>query len=255
MNNAHCQSPPPEPIESAGMLAQLRLYQLYSPALPVGGFTYSQGIEWAVEAGWVVDKESFRQWLLSLLDNSLATLDLPVLLRLQQACSLTCNDAKTHTCTLDCQRACQPDFEYWVQLLIASRETKELRLEERQRGAALARLLPALGVNIPADLIRAVSSCQLAGLALAANHWQITPQQNCLGYAWSWLENNITAGIKLVPLGQTDGQQLLLDIAGRIPSAVALAADVKDANVGSATPGLAIASSQHEQQYTRLFRS
>jgi urease accessory protein len=229
------------------MLAQLRLYQLYSPALPVGGFTYSQGLEWAVEAGWVVDKKGFRQWLLSLLDNTLATLDLPVLLRLQQACCRS----DTDSCAADNNK----DFQYWTQLLIASRETKELRLEERQRGAALARLLPALGVIIPADLASAVSSCQLAGLALAANQWQITPQQNCLGYAWSWLENNITAGIKLVPLGQTDGQQLLLDIAARIPGAIAIAADTQDVRVGSATPALAIASSQHEQQYTRLFRS
>ena len=225
------------------MLAQLRLYQLYSPALPVGGFTYSQGIEWAVEAGWVVNKEDFRQWLLSLLENNLTRLDLPVLLRLQQACA----DADAISA--------KADFQYWSQLLVASRETKELRLEERQRGAALARLLPALGVEIPADLAKAVRSSQLAGLALAASQWQITPQQNCLGYAWSWLENNITAGIKLIPLGQTDGQQLMLDIASRIPSAVDLAADIKNARIGSATPALAIASSQHEQQYTRLFRS
>jgi urease accessory protein len=233
------------------MLAQLRLYQLYSPALPVGGFTYSQGIEWAVEAGWVVTKEDFRQWLLSLLENNLTKLDLPVLLRLQQACADACTGTETDADTI---RA-KADFQYWSQLLVASRETKELRLEERQRGAALARLLPALGVEIPADLAKAVRSSQLAGLALAASQWQITPQQNCLGYAWSWLENSIIAGIKLVPLGQTDGQQLMLDIAGRIPSAVDLAADIKNARIGSATPALAIASSQHEQQYTRLFRS
>jgi urease accessory protein len=233
------------------MIAQLRLYQLYSPALPVGGFTYSQGIEWAVEAGWIVNKEGFRQWLLSLLDNSLTTLDLPVLLRLQQACT----DAETDAETGARHMSGKENFQYWTQLLLASRETKELRFEERQRGAALARLLPALGVEVPADLAKAVSTCQLAGLALAANQWQITPQQNCLGYAWSWLENHVTAGIKLVPLGQTDGQQLLLDIAGRIPNAVALAVNINDASVGSATAALAIASSQHEQQYTRLFRS
>ncbi|MFT4632422.1 MAG: urease accessory protein [Candidatus Pseudothioglobus sp.] len=235
------------------MLAQLRLYQLYSPALPVGGFTYSQGIEWAVEAGWVVNKEDFRQWLLSLLENNLTRLDLPVLLRLQQACADASTGAETDA-DADAISA-KADFQYWSQLLVASRETKELRLEERQRGAALARLLPALGVEIPADLTKAVRSSQLAGLALAASQWQITPQQNCLGYAWSWLENNITAGIKLIPLGQTDGQQLMLDIASRIPGAVDLAADIKNARIGSATPALAIASSQHEQQYTRLFRS
>jgi urease accessory protein len=240
-------------------LAQLRLYQLYSPALPVGGFTYSQGLEWAVEASWVSNKEEFRQWLLSLLDHSLATLDLPVLVRLQQA--FTRPARETDESALEkpnAENATKIDIkavEHWTELLLASRETAELRREERQRGAALARLLPALGVALPAELIKVISSCQLAGLALAASQWDIAPQDNCLGYAWGWLENNMTAGIKLVPLGQTDGQQLLLDIADHIPAIVTRAMNVADNEVGSSTPALSIASSQHEQQYTRLFRS
>ncbi|NQX90511.1 MAG: urease accessory protein UreF [Halioglobus sp.] len=219
--------------------ADLRLCQLISPALPVGGFTYSQGLEWAVHAHWVCDRSSFEHWLQGLLSHSLATLELPILLRLLQALD---SDDKAAVI-------------YWVKHLVASRETLELRKEERQRGAALAKLLPALGVVIPDPLATAIASTQLAGFALAAHHWAIAPAQLCGGYSWSWLENNVTAGVKLIPLGQTEGQQLLLHVADQIPAAVEAASHLADDAIGSSTSALAIASSRHENQYTRLFRS
>jgi urease accessory protein len=221
------------------MLADLRLYQLISPSLPVGGFTYSQGLEWAVEAGWVRDKAQMEQWLASILRNSITSLELPVLLRLQQ--SLQAND--------------EVSFSRWCQYLLASRETSELRKEERQRGSALLRLIPELGIELPPGLAQCLKQTQLAGFALAAQQWQIVPEQACQGYAWSWLENLVTAAIKLVPLGQTQGQQVMLNLAAEIPAAVATAATMKDSAVGSTTPALAIASARHEIQYTRLFRS
>lgn len=221
------------------MLPDLRLYQLISPSLPVGGFTYSQGLEWAVEAQWVNDKQSLELWLADALRYSVATLELPVLLRLQQAFAAR-----------DVLRV-----NRWSRLLLAHRETSELRKEERQRGAALARLLPDLGVHIPDGCHNALATTQLAGIALAAATWDIDPDKSCCGYAWSWLENMAVAGIKLIPLGQTHGQQILLQLAATIPGYVATAQALADAQIGSSTPALAIASSRHETQYTRLFRS
>jgi len=221
------------------VLTDLRLYQLISPALPVGAFTYSQGLEWAVEAGWVRDRQALEAWLAGLLADSVATLDLPVLLRLQNAFSR--NDGA--------------GVEQWACYLLACRETLELRSEERQRGAALAKLLAGLGVEAPPGLERATASTPLAGLALAGSHWAIPVEKTCAGYAWSLLESTVTAGIKLIPLGQTHGQQILLRLAQRIPDAARTAFALQDEAIGSSTPAQAIASSRHETQYTRLFRS
>jgi urease accessory protein len=221
------------------VLNDLRLYQLISPALPIGGFTYSQGLEWAVEARWIHDRQTLEDWLASLLAFSIATLDLPVLLRLQLAFS----------------NADHEGVEHWSHYLVACRETLELRTEERQRGAALAKLLPSLEVDIPAGLEKAVARSQVAGMALAASHWGIPAEKTCVGYAWSVLESAVTAGVKLIPLGQTHGQQVVQKLAESIPAAMAKAVTMRDDDIGSSTPAQAIASSRHETQYTRLFRS
>jgi urease accessory protein len=223
---------------STVMLADLRLYQLISPSLPIGAFTYSQGLEWAIEAKWVKDEATLEAWLTSVMEHSLATLELPILMRVMSSIAEQ-NDTGL----------------YWVERLLASRETKELRKEEKQRGAALAALLPKLDVTIPESWQAAVSSTQVAGFALAADQFEIDPHSAASGYAWSWLENAIMAGVKLVPLGQTSGQQLLLRLSARIPALVEHAAALDDHHVCSSTPALAIASSRHETQYTRLFRS
>jgi len=227
------------PAAPASMLQELRLYQLISPALPIGAFTYSQGLEWAIERGWVRDRNSLEAWLDSVLTHSVATLELPVLLRLYAA--------------FEQQNVVQ--FQRWSQLLLANRETSELRAEERQRGQALLRLLPDLGLSVAEEWRPAVAASQLGGMALAAQQWGISPQALCLGYAWSWLENAVMAGVKLVPLGQTAGQQLLLSLSQRLPTLIEQAQTLDNEAIGSSTPALAIASSRHETQYTRLFRS
>mgnify|MGYP000571989757 FL=1 len=221
------------------MLADLRLYQLISPSLPIGAFTYSQGLEWAIEAGWVKNEQALEQWLESVLAHSVSTLELPVMIRLCRA--FEGQDVEA--------------VHYWTQFLIASRETSELRKEERQRGQALATLLPNLNVAIDDSVIEAVRSTQIAGFALAAQQFDISIQSACAGYLWSWLENAVMAGVKLVPLGQTSGQKLLMRLSERVPTAVERALAIVDDEVGSSTPALAIASSRHETQYTRLFRS
>jgi len=224
-------------------LPGLRLLQLISPTLPTGAFTYSQGLEWAVECGWVRDKQDTRQWLQSVLHDSLQYLELPVLVRLFEAVN----------------RKDATQFSDWCHWLYASRETAELRDEEKQRARALLTLLG----NLPdsehwpelENWRQDALTCQLAGYALAACRWQITLTDLLQGYAWSWLENAMAAAIKLVPLGQTEGQCLLYELSREIGGMIEHAATLDDNMIGASTPALAIASSLHETQYCRLYRS
>ena len=221
------------------MLPNLRLFQLISPSLPVGAFTYSQGLEWAIEAGWVTNAKELHDWLLGVLQQSVTSLELPVLIRLYYAFEKEDWDQVT----------------YWSTYLYASRETSELRAEERQRGKALSVLLPSLNIEIPESSESSLHLTQLAGMALAASRWQIPLDQLCSGYLWSWIENSVMAGVKLVPLGQTQGQQLLMTLSEALPELQQQAMQIHDEDVAGCTPALAIASSRHETQYTRLFRS
>jgi urease accessory protein len=231
----------------------LRLLQLVSPSLPVGAFAYSQGLEWAVETGWVSDEATLDGWLSDQLVNALARVDLPLLARMMVA-------------VRDGDPAA---LSAWIDELIAMRETAELRAEESGRGRALAELLDSLGLLVDGSM-RAKSTAvthptnewrsllvrsQLAGFAFASAGWNIRPSEALIGYAWSWAENMTLAGVKLIPLGQTAGQRVLLRVADQIPGAVARSRSLLDAEIGAASPALAIASSLHETQYTRLFRS
>lgn len=224
-------------------LAKLRLFHLISPSLPIGSFTYSQGMEWAIEEGWITDVTTLTDWLVSVLEESLQWLELPVLIRLYRACEISDSD----------------NFLYWSQYLLASRESKELRQEEINRARAL---LAVLGKLPEAEhwsaLMRwrkALLNTQAAGFSLAAHHWGVTQQDMLAGYLWSWLENSVTVAIKLVPLGQSDGQAILYRLTELLPDFIENALLVKDDEIGASTPALAIASSLHETQYTRLFRS
>ncbi len=224
-------------------LSQLRLLQLVSPNLPTGAFTYSQGMEWAVECGWLNNKKDTHNWLLSVLNDSLQYLELPLLIRLYEA-----------------SKDSSPElFLHWSQWLFASRETFELRNEEKQRARALYSLLTKLpdSNHWPklASYRSALLSSQIAGYALAASHWEITLKDLLMGYTWSWLENAVVVAIKLVPLGQSEGQYLLYELSADIELAVQHAMAITDDEIGASTPALAIASSLHETQYTRLFRS
>jgi len=220
-------------------LPLLRLLQLVSPALPIGAFAYSQGLEWAIEGGWVKDEADLESWLADLIQSSLIHVDLPVLARLYHACAR--GDAQA--------------LARWGTWLLACRETAELRAEERQRGRALAGLLADLGVPGAKRWRSLLESCQAASFALAAQADGISLRDALLGYAWSWLEGQVLAGVKLVPLGQTAGQRVQRHLAPRLPSAVETALTLVDDELGASSPALAIASSRHETQYTRLFRS
>lgn len=219
--------------------ASLGLFQLISPSLPTGAFTYSQGLEWAVECGWVHDSRTLVQWLGSLLHSNGAELEIPVLRELYTAAA-----------GRDLAGFCS-----WCTYLTACRETKELRDEEINRGKAMAKLLKDLNIETDLKWLASVKGCQAAGFALAAVHWQIPLPEAALGYLWSWLENMVMTAIKCVPLGQTDGQRSLLELHRSCQGAVELGLALNREDIGGSCPAFAIASSLHETQYTRLFRS
>ena len=220
-------------------LPLLRLMQLVSPSLPIGGFTYSQGMEWAVEDGILNDEQAVLRWMLSLMEDNLLYVDLPVIHRLYNAFSAA--DAE--------------QVNKWSDYLHACRESRELREEEINRARALTRLLTDLEIPTVKQYNQALQTCHLAGFALASWHWQISIKQVLLGYSWSWIENQVAAAIKLVPLGQTAGQKLQLMLTEAVPDLVEQALTLSDDDLGGSAPMLAIASSRHETQYTRLFRS
>ncbi|ANY87419.1 MULTISPECIES: urease accessory protein UreF [Pseudomonas] len=220
-------------------LALLRLLQLASPGLPVGGFTYSQGLEWAVEAGWVRDIATFAAWQREQVHDTLGYLDWPVLARLYHACQVDDADA----------------FAHWSRFVLANRETAELRLEEQQRGSALARLLDGWQLGQAPAWRASLELSQLSGMAWLGVHWSIPLRQLALGHGFAWLESAVMAGVKLVPFGQQAAQTLLRDMGEALPAVLERALALEDDQLGGSLPLLAIASSRHETQYTRLFRS
>lgn len=220
-------------------LALLRLLQLVSPGLPIGMYSYSQGFEGAVEEGLIKNDADAEEWLSGLLNNSLQRIDLPILARLHAA---------WYSRNID-------DVHYWSRALTAYRETEELRFEDMQTGQALARLLTDLNIDEARDWRRRPDATLAALFALAAVQWQIPMRDTLLGYVWSWLENQVLCAVKLVPLGQVAGQRLLSQLANLLPGLVDQALLIADDDIGGSAFGLALASSRHEMQYSRLFRS
>lgn len=219
--------------------ALLRLCQLVSPALPVGTYNFSQGLEYAAHAQWVHDAADAGDWILGIARHSIGTLDVPVLLRLHSAWrqqSLT-------------------QVQYWSAFLVASRETSELRAEERHLGRSLAKVLVEWQLEAARDWIRHEHASYAALFALAAAHWQIDAGDAAQAYVWAWCENQVLAALKLLPMGQFAGQRLLNELLQQIPAIVAQAMELDDADIGIATPLHGMASAWHETQYTRLFRS
>jgi len=219
--------------------ALFRLLQLVSPGLPIGMYSYSQGLERAVNDGWVGNADDAVNWLLGLLKQNLARADAPILARLYDAWQ----DQDINA------------VEYWSQMLMACRESSELRNEDRQTGQALARLLAKLDMAEAQPWQRRQDATLACLFALAAMRWQIARRDAIAGYLWGWLENQTLCAVKLIPLGQVAGQQLLKKLADRLPELVEQAEALDDSEIGGGCFGLALASSRHEVQYSRLFRS
>lgn len=225
--------------------AWLQLMQLASPALPVGGFSYSEGLEAAVESGRVGNEAEARAWLLDQLHLALGRADLPACAAAMQAWT-------------DHDLARVPALNDWV---LQTRETRELRLQAEQMGRSLLEWLrnKTPTAHSPAQL-QALAALQPApswpvAFALAAAQTGAPPREAMLAHAFAWAEHMVDAAIKAVPLGQSAGQRMLEALSAAIPAVVDAALAMPDEQRQAFSPMLAILSAQHEAQYSRLFRS
>ena len=219
----------------------LRLLQLASPALPVGGFSYSEGIEAAVAHQLVHDEASAQTWLVDHLHLGQSRSELPVMAQAIPAWQQ--HDA-----------AQLKHLNNWV---MQTRETFEMRLQTEQMGRSL---LIWLRNQVDAEPLRMKTCEELPptwplALALALSTHGIAVRQGLVAAAFGWAENMVQAAIKAVPLGQLSGQRILAALAAEIPSAVDHAMQMKTENRQAFSPRLAILSARHETQYSRLFRS
>ena len=219
-----------------------RLLQLCSANLPVGGFSFSQGLEYAVEMAWVNDPESTKVWIEFNLTQSIARTDLALLNRLYKA-------IKTSNFS---------DFRKWNQHALACRESNELYLADVAMGRALMRLLKDLQSIDSQDYLELIQEKEISfvsAFALSASLFDLDLIAMQSGYCWAFIDNQVAAAIKLVPLGQTQGQNLLFELTEQVQSAIEQANQLYDDDIGASLPRLAMASAWHETQYTRLFRS
>lgn len=239
-------------MNSIDAAAFLRLLQLVSPALPVGAYSYSEGLETLVQTDRLTNAATLEHWLTQELHHGAIRLETAVLSRIY-------NCASTGDLTT---------LSDWNQWLSAFRETEELRQQSWQMGRSLLRLLQGLGVgeweagtgeqgkSLGEWMQACGEPCNFAtAFGLAAVHWQIDLQSTTLGYLHSWASNLVNAGVRLIPLGQTQGQQLLLNLYSPLTQTATEVLTLKDDELWSCNWGWTIASMNHETLYSRLFRS
>ena len=217
----------------------LRLLQLISPSLPIGMYCYSQGLEMAVDDGLLTNENQTGEWIEGVMERCIARVDLPLFVRFYYAWK---NDDSVN-------------IRHWSHVLIACRETAELRAEDLQTGQALARLLHSLEIEKSGVWVRNAETTLVNMFAFASVTWGIPVREAAIGYLWSWLENQVLCAVKLVPLGQVSGQKLLTQLADKVPVLVDSAFEINDIDIGGSAFSLALVSSRHEMQYSRLFRS
>ncbi len=228
--------------------SRLRLFQLASQALPIGGYGHSHGLEAAIESNIVRDEGSLGRWISDLLEFSVGSFEAPCLLALSEA--WVDRDVGAVLCLND-------DF-------LATREAAELRAATVQLGYSMRLLLAQLPAFAP-GILQVLHSIEEPALpcvwSAAAAAWSIPPGDSLLAYLWSWAENQVLVAVRTLPLGQSAGQRVLQDIGTSVAAAsVAAAAHGADRTGKSLrgsnfAPALAILSSRHETQYSRLFRS
>ncbi|MBD1843115.1 urease accessory protein UreF [Cyanobacteria bacterium FACHB-63] len=215
--------------------ALLRLLQLASPALPVGAYSYSEGLETLVDRGVIQAVDDLEHWIVQELHYGAARLEAAMLLR-------------SHRATI------AQNFDqvlYWNQWFTAARETEELRSQSLQMGGSLLRLFRSLHSE---PLPNFENGCNFAiAFGLVAALWEIDESAALVAYLHSWAANLVSAGVKLIPLGQTAGQKLLLKLGEEISRSTI--AQLEDSELESCGWGIAIASMTHETLYSRLFRS
>jgi urease accessory protein len=210
--------------------------------LPVGAYSYSQGLEWGIECGDVSDLETAKTWIIDVLHTYQANFELPVLYHLYQAWQVGDMQAVNE----------------WDAFYKAGRDTAEGLAETKQMGYSLVRLLNDLK-ELPDDLLLSVKTLSEPAFptiyAAVAQFWQIPAQDMLQGYAWGWLENQASACMKSVPLGQVAGQKILLALGETLPSVVIQVMALPEEEISNFNPLLSIAGCLHETQYSRLFRS
>jgi urease accessory protein len=231
----------PTPLPAASLL---QLIWLASPALPVGGFSYSEGLESAIENAGIASEAAMAGWLLDQLHITQARGDMALI-------------AKAVGAWRRGDMAHVRNLNDWV---LHTRETSELRLQTEQMGRSMADWLRNLhrGDEEALPAIRHLATLPPTypvAFALAASTTQASVRDVLLAYAFGWAENMVQAALKAVPLGQSAGQRILAGLADAIPAAVDRAAALMDSERQAFTPMLAILSAQHEVQYSRLFRS
>lgn len=229
------------PTEASAASSLLQLMWLASPALPVGGFSYSEGLEAAVDAQLVRDEATASAWLVTQLELVLARSELPML-------------AQAITAWRNADLATLNSLNDW---LLQTRETRELRLQTVQMGRSMLEWLRNhRGMN--ADDLRTcaeLKACYPIAFALGLARSGASVRDGLLSFAFGWAENMMQAAIKAVPLGQSSGQRILAALAEQIPSAVNKALNTPLGQQQAFAPMLAILCARHETQYSRLFRS
>jgi urease accessory protein len=229
-------------IQQSNPIQLNRLLQLCSANLPVGGFSFSQGLEYAVEMGWLTSPETAASWININLEESIAQTDLAILQRLYQALSNNDFDA----------------FNTWNEHLIACRESHELLLADLAMGKALVRLLRQLdSIDSAAyePILKASEISFVSAFAVCAFLFKLDIVSAQSGYCWTYIDNQVAAATKLIPLGQTQAQNLLFELTENTQLIIDKSNQVVDDDIGTSLPHLAMASAWHETQYSRLFRS
>jgi urease accessory protein len=222
--------------------ALLTLLQLTSPALPVGAYSYSEGLESMVEGGWIMTAAQLDVWLRESLATGSIGVEAAILLRAYRAWIVQ-----------DLER-----LAAWNDWLSATRETAELQQQNWQMGRSLIKLLKDLYIQENWVAIEKIigAECNLAiAFAIAAGLGSIDERATVLGYLHSWASNLVSAGVKLIPLGQTAGQQLVMNLGASIEATSDRVLILPDDQLFSCSWGLSLASMAHETQYSRLFRS
>jgi urease accessory protein len=222
--------------------ALLGLLQLASPSLPIGAYSYSGGLEAALESGLVHDAASARSWLVDCMHEVVARFEAPLYWRLLHAFQAADADA----------------VRDWTERYIAARDTAEFRAETIQMGYSLAKLIGELANFEPQrlHLLQSLPEIPLpTAMACAAIALGIAPADALLGMLFSWAENSVLVCVKSVPLGQVAGQRLLLSLSAELERAADTAQALADGELSNWSPGLSLLSMQHEIQYSRLYRS
>ena len=225
-------------------LALVRLLHLASPTLPVGAYSYSQGLESAIDAGIVKDEASAQTWITDTLNYSVSRLEAPVFCRLYKGW----------------QAEDRAAIDYWNDYFLASRDSAEFRAETTQMGYSLAKLLRDLfpqedRVDALPPTVTEASTSFPSAMALACVLLETPAEASLHAYLFAWAENQVLAALKAVPLGQVSGQRMLFALEEKILSAAATALALEDDGISNWTPGLSFLSMRHETQYSRIFRS